>query len=138
MNKILKTKYHQEWNARWKNETTCRQTRLMLPDLNPQLSHFMFQLSRTNLSLISQFLTGHNYLRYHRSVSGQFLLRPKCHLCSNAVEDSWHLLIDCEALERLRRQAFDHMVPPFLQPNQLLWFIRNSKIVKLMDPDEDM
>ena len=99
----------------------------------------MFEQSRINLSLLVQFITGHNYLRYHKSKSGQFDQEPTCRLCDDATEDSWHLLTVCPALCRKRLDTF--CVPEITHlphPKKTLYFIRNTFIVQLMEPDEDV
>ena len=59
----IKTKTMNKWKMRWKRETTCRQTRLMLPKPNKIFTKYLFTLTRQELSLLLQFVTGHNYLR---------------------------------------------------------------------------
>ena len=81
----LKTEYREKWWKLWSQDKTCRQTRLMLPKPNPLYTKIMLQMSRVNLSLLVQFITGHNYLRYHKSNSGQFNAGPKCRLCDYAI-----------------------------------------------------
>ena len=44
-----------------------------------------------------QFLTGHNYLRYHLYVTGVSESK-ECRLCQDGTEDAWHLLTQCEPL----------------------------------------
>ena len=93
----IREKTTSRWNARWRSEPTCRQTRLMLPECNLILTQFMFNQNRVNSSLLTQFITGHNYLKYHRSLADPSVGRS-CRLCDDGTEDSWHLLTKCEAL----------------------------------------
>ena len=110
----------------------------MLPAFDEHVSRFMFDQTRVNLSLLTQFITGHNYLRYHKFKSGQFLRPPKCRRCQVEPEDSWHLLANCETLERTRQEIFllDE-VTKLPNPKLALNFIRCTRIVKLMEPEEE-
>ena len=138
INNWLKRKYTKIWNSRWNKEKTCRQTRKMVPRHDDALMNFMFSTNRNDLSLLTQFITGHNYLRYHKFNSGQFTRRPRCRLCNYEREDAWHLLADCVELLRdrlliLKVGEFERMP----QPKDTILFIRNSQIVKLMEPEEE-
>ena len=45
--------------------TAGRGNGLMFPQPDAEFSQFLFTQDRQNLSMISQFLSGHNYLKYH-------------------------------------------------------------------------
>ena len=68
LKKELKDKLLKSWNQRWTNEVTCRQTKLMLPSPDQNFSKYLIQSSRTELSSLIQFLTGHNYLLYQQFI----------------------------------------------------------------------
>ena len=96
----------------------------------------MFDQNRANLSLLAQFTTGHNYLRYHKSKTGQFAQEPKCRLCDDATEDSWHLLTACGALWRKRLEILQPEITQLPHPQNTLKFIRSTLIVTLMEPED--
>lgn len=133
----LKQKVYHKWKDRWTQEKSCRQTKQMVPQYNQVLTSYLFVQNRVNLSLVTQFITGHNYLRYHLKVSGQ-TDNDECRMCLEEVEDSWHLLTSCEALVTPR---FEHFLETDINilphPRNMLNFIRRTKIVHLMEPGED-
>ena len=80
-----------EWYHRWKNSTTCRQTKLFLPCYYPQFSQFLWKLDRHTLSKMIQLVTGHNYLSYHlKNISK--VNTSVCRKCHKATEMAWHLV----------------------------------------------
>ena len=102
--------YRRLWGMRWKNLTTCRQTRLMLPKPTSTYAKYFLQCTRQEISWMVQFLSGHNYLKYHLFNTGR-ASTDKCRLCQAATESSWHLLTDCEPLMFLRFQIFFNVSP---------------------------
>ena len=60
----LRAETYTNWTTRWQGEITCRQTRLILPKPSSEMSKFLLNLTRADISRMVQFITGHNYLRY--------------------------------------------------------------------------
>ena len=61
-----------------------------------------------------------------------------CRLCQNGTEDSWHLLSQCDALAVHRHASFyTDDVQKLPHPRLVLGYIRDSRIVKLMEPEEE-
>ena len=110
----------------------------MVPERNDVLTKYQFSQTRVNSSLLTQFITGHNYLKYHTSlVKGN--TDNKCRLCDNDVESSWHLLSGCDALAIMRLNTFlDDRIKKLPHPKLVLEFIRNTRILKLMEPPDDL
>ena len=130
---LLKTA-QAKWEDRWKTEQTCRQTRQMVPERNTVLTKFLFSENRVNSSLLVQFITGHNYLNYHRHLIAP-VIDKTCRLCSKETEDSWHLLTECEPLTWSRLETLLDDKPKKLpHPKVTLKYIRTTKIVNLMEP----
>ena len=101
----LKNVSLRSWYKRWKRESTCRQTRLILPCYYHRLSKMLWSLDRYSLSRMVQFITGHNYLLYHlKNVSKSNT--NVCRSCDSAPETAWHLLTECPALEVDRMMQF--------------------------------
>ena len=94
-----------KWYHRWNKEKTCRQTRLILPCFYPQLSKSLWNLDRHNLSRMVQFITGHNYLRYHLKIMSKSDT-DLCRQCGESSETAWHLLTECPALAMTRLMNF--------------------------------
>ena len=116
---------------------TCRQTRQMVPEPNDILTQFLFNQTRNNTNLLTQFITGHNYLRYHKSKINPNT-DPNCRLCGADVEDSWHLLTKCDALFRTSYETFlSDDIQKLPHPKLVLQYIRSTGITKLMEPEEE-
>ena len=74
----------------------------MFPQPDVEFSLFLFTQDRQNLSTIAQFLSGHNYLKYHLWNTDR-APNDRCRRCDEAVETAWHLLTDCPSLATYRR-----------------------------------
>ena len=61
-------------------------------------------LGKSDLSLLSQVVSGHGPSRGHVG-HWREEVRPCCSLCLEDVETAWHLWSDCPALELERKQA---------------------------------
>ena len=86
---------------------------------------------------MTQFITGHNYLNYHRSLANPTVDRT-CRLCNQATEDSWHLLSECEALAFKSYSVFlSNHITKLPHPKLVLQYIRQTRIVELMEPPEE-
>ena len=122
--------------AQWKQEPTCRQTRLALPSQDQEYTKFITSLDRRSASTMIQFITGHNYLNYHLNKTGKSST-DKCRKCNEYPETSWHLLQYCDALAQTRRSLFILDGPEKTpKPDQMLNFILFSGISKLLRPPE--
>ena len=66
-----------------------------------------------------RFITGHNYLNYHRHNVGA-IDNPLCRKCGEEPETSWHLFKTCDAM------AFDRMI----------LMMNIEEITELPDPDD--
>ena len=106
----------------------------MVPERNTVLSNFLLSQSRVNASLLTQFITGHNYLNYHRSLIDPAVDKT-CRLCNTETEDSWHLLAKCGVLAMKSYETFlDNNLTKLPHPKLVLNYIRTTEIVKLMEP----
>jgi hypothetical protein len=54
-------------------------------------------LSRKNLGLLIRHITGHSFLRYHRSKINPSI-NPTCRKCVEAKEESHHIIRTCPTL----------------------------------------
>ena len=61
---------NKKWNRRWRDLETCNQTKIWFPFLREDRIPLIGRLSRIDLGLLIQFVTGHNYLGRHRVVIG--------------------------------------------------------------------
>ena len=126
------------WRHRWKNETTCRQARQMLPELNPIFSKYLLKLQRSELSTILQFVTGHNYLQYHLFNTGR-ADSPNCRLCEEAPETAWHILSECPSLSFQRMNTLIQCeVLTLPHPRRLTRFLELRMVRSLLEfPNEN-
>ena len=109
----------------------------MVPEPNDTLTQFLFSQTRNNASLLTQFITGHNYLRYHKSKIDPNT-DTNCRLCGTDVEDSWHLLTKCEMLFRTSYETFlSDDIQKLPHPKLVLQYLRSTGITKLMEPEEE-
>ena len=67
------------WKQYWSSRPDCRQTKLWLPEPNFKHSKDILILSRTELGLLTRWITGHCYLARHQSLI--HFNSPECNLC---------------------------------------------------------
>ena len=120
-----------KWGSRWSDLNTCGQTKIWFPFLREDRTPLIGRLSRTDLGLLIQFVTGHNYLRRHRRVLGE--KEDKCRLCGEDIEDSLHLWENCKGTRDLRGGGFIKCKPTIWSLSQLSMFLREQPIAGLMD-----
>ena len=128
----LRDETYVRWARRWTKEITCRQTRLFFPTPTSAIAPVLLQMSRTDLGKMVQFLTGHNYLRYHL-VKMAKSVDSICRLCEEAEESSWHILTECPVLEPQRRYLFfEHELQAPPRPDQVHLFISDPRVGNLL------
>lgn len=121
------------WNRRWKSSTEYRQTKIWFPSVDPKKSKYFLNLSRSELGIVVQFITGHNRLNRHESLMSADR-DPTCRLCLEAEETSWHLMCDCPALWKVRAEIFGvHFMDqnPKWTPNQFISMAHRAKLIEL-------
>ena len=109
-----------------------------MPELNPILSGELIKLSRYDLSLMIQFLSGHNYLLHHekkmvRPELQHLFTNSKCRLCNLEEETAEHIILKCEALiwkraECLGKYFIDTEIDT-LKPQNVLSLIKEADII---------
>lgn len=122
-----------KWTQIWKQNTTCRQTKIWFPSPNKLISKTILHLERQTLGPILRWITGHNFLRRHSSLLNE-TQNPMCRLCHSEEETAWHILGECEPLCSIRNQIFatpflDY--PPDWNPKQILQFLNHPTISNL-------
>ena len=86
----------------WTGLVGLRQSKALI---TPYKERDILDLSKSELRLLTGYLTGHNCLRYHLHKIG-CAENSLCRLCATDAETSMHLLCKCEALSRFRYQIF--------------------------------
>lgn len=85
------------WTAQWCADTTCRQTKLWLPQPNTAYFKNIMKHDRATISLLVQAVTGHNHLNYHQYVCGK-RADPLCRFCNKGTETFHHVATECQVL----------------------------------------
>ena len=131
---------HKTWNQEWWDYPHARQTKIWFPYIKKKISKGLIKLSRQELGLLVQLLTGHNRLRYHSSKIDPSL-DPTCRKCREEAESTWHVLGDCPSLMSWRLQSFNcHFLDniPDWDLAQFRGFVAKAKLAELNkgeDPD---
>ena len=104
----IRERAKKEWNTRWSNLKTCRQSRELITfPPNNRDAKFLFSKGRQGSRRIISLLTGHNNLKYHvfkRKVTSTNNPSPCCRFCESELETSKHLLYDCSRYDTRRRE----------------------------------
>jgi hypothetical protein len=85
-----------------------------------------------------RWVTGHNFLQYHKSLLDEGKTNPMCRLCGQEPESSSHLLVNCPTLEEQRTRYLggtDITDPTKIKVPKLLRFIK--VLSKAMETPED-
>ena len=136
---IIKDYANRLWSKQWSKSVEYLHTKKFYPAPSNKMSKLLGKLSRENVSLLVQVITGHCSLLYH---SRHYSATPEeedtlCRLCLEEDEKPWHLLTDCPALNGRREAHFGwilvltNTVP--WSPTRLLTFFREHSIQQLFD-----
>ena len=129
--------YHKMWQDRWAGLPFANQTKIWFPKLDKTNSKELLKLSRLDLGLCTQFITGHNRLKKHEAkvTAGT---ENTCRLCLEDIESSWHVVGECPALWQERRHSFKISGgqttlenPPKWKVYQLMSFLNKTEMTKL-------
>jgi hypothetical protein len=89
--------------AHWSRVPGNRHGRLMIGSVSQTLTADLLQLNRTQIKKVTGLLTGHCHLRKHLHTIGVFRDEPICRLCNEEDETASHVIFECPALTRKRR-----------------------------------
>ena len=105
----------------------------MLPTPRKDYHDYLIGQDRDNLSKMVQFLTGHNYLKYHMYLTSR-ATDDKCRLCMEDRETSWHLLTECPMLLEARQSRLHILLVDELpSPGKLRHFLFWPRLRELLD-----
>ena len=131
-----KKEYIKEWAERqnkkeWRTRTDCRQTKIWLDEKNNNWSRELPKLSRKDIRIFTQIITGHANLKRHRYVMG-IEEDPTCEKCGEGEETPEHLLTDCPFFAKLRWEVLGVAFPKKSQiieslPRTMISFVKCSK-----------
>jgi ribonuclease HI len=100
------------WAHNWNFRQPCRQSKIFFKGPDRKRGRAVTNLSREDAGLYIRWTTGHAFLGYHNSLIAPELHDPRCQLCFNALESASHLLLDCPALEDIRRNILRTLHTP--------------------------
>ena len=144
---------NEAWLKVWqKNPDDYRQSRMFFSGPDAKIWQTLRKLTKTKISNVIRFTTGHNYFRRHNVVIKKKKRRvaadrdpdSECRLCNSGKEESSaHLLLNCPVLMWTRHTLFatDRLLawnldtPPPLS-EALIAFINSPLIQALEKPDE--
>ena len=89
---------------RWDNKTDCRQSKLILPQVNHTWAGGIYNYDRRHIKVLTQLVTGHANLKRHRSLMG-LEDNANCDRCGEPQE-SVHILTECPGLVGTRIAIF--------------------------------
>ena len=96
------------------------------------------KLEKEDAGAYIRWATGHNFLRYHKSLIDDGETDPMCRLCGQELESSSHLLLHCPTLEeqRIKYLGTNEITDPTkIKVPKLLHFI--TVLSKVMEAPED-
>jgi ribonuclease HI len=103
----------QLWKERWKAQPQARQTKIFFSEPNEKLSRSILKLSRQTYGEIFRWISGHNFLKRHRSLLEPLIYPDStCRACLEEEETSSHLIMQCPAFGQARHGIFgQHLLP---------------------------
>ena len=93
--KILWDYTYALWKHDWINDSTCRMSKLFLPEPNKSKSKQLMALSRGQMRRLIEIITGHNNLNYFQNKLYPLDVSPMCRFCEEEDESFEHLLNEC-------------------------------------------
>ena len=134
---IIRAWGSRQWQSFWRELLPqCRQTKIWLPDVHRSIIREMPNVSRVELGLMIQFVTGHCYLLKHRSLLEQGLAY-ECRLCLEEDEDPMHLWCECPAIDSEQRKiGLINKTPANWLPGNLSRFLQIPPIVEIMGQEQ--
>ena len=83
-------------NDIWQSKTDCRQSRLVLPNVEHDWSKYILSHDKNDIRLLTQLTTGHANLKYHR-----FMMNiednPDCDFCGER-QTAIHIITECPSI----------------------------------------
>ena len=124
------TKHQEEWTDPYKQDH-CRQTKMLLPEINPNFWNQLKKYPRSKMNLITQIYTGHSTLQKHLHRM-KIVEDPICEQCLEEEESVEHFLCECPAFavpryNNLGGMAIKRNELSELKLKKILSFIKESR-----------
>ena len=133
----IKSYFLKKWSKDWKSYNAARQTKIWFPEPDSKKSQELLKRSRSNLSRLVQFLTGHNMLKRHRNIQKGIDDPESCRLCLEEEESSFHVIAECNAMQSYRTEIFHTLNnlpnPPVWTIQQVEDFLKKSPVGNMLD-----
>jgi ribonuclease HI len=128
--RLIAEGFERIWNDKWKARTDCRQTKQWFPTTNKKISNKILDLDRDNISMMTQLITGHNFLKRH---SGLVNKDPdkECRFCCEEEETTFHVIAECPAFARIRLSTLGSVAlsaPLTWSVESVLSFLRETSV----------
>ena len=132
LSRAVKDYFYKKWQVLWDEHKECRQTKIWFPTIDTGKSNKLLKLSRADLGLHIQFLSGHNRLKRHMSLQDKSI-SPLCRLCKEGEETSFHIYAECPVLQQQRWRSLCLTIPPDWSPDQVGMFLREPSVASLFN-----
>jgi hypothetical protein len=123
------------WESLW-SESGYRQTKSILPKIEYNKNFDLRKISRGNLRIVMGFFTGHFSFNKHL-FQMKLVDTEECRFCMEEDEDAHHLLMECPALEYVRRMHSEQELQTFTPDWYKVLIDRCITLGQLMMRDED-
>ncbi len=136
---VIRNHFHKKWEIQWQKSEEFVHTKNFYGTPSNRVSKNLGKLTREEMSLLVQIITGHCNMLYH---SRHYKMSPDeedtlCRLCLEDEEKPWHILTDCPALMQRRLSIFNRPLyltkPIRWSTTQLLTFFQEHTIRQLFD-----
>ena len=141
---LIKSKIWAEWKRDWDWYGEARQSHYFLDGPSSKFN-LIYKYSRTSMSRLVQYITGHAFLRRHNKIvehgTKDHSDLHDCRLCGKEEETPHHLITKCEVLTMHRyslfgRQELDTYFHSWKVP-QMLWYLDQGDFYDLELPEYD-
>ena len=133
VNMIIRDYTTKKWIREWlSNPKYCRQTKRWMRVPDAKKINDLLKLTKRQLSLVIQLLTGFNNMNNHLArISQAPDTDASCRLCGHGVEDAWHLATECTKIKEKVESIFDPTKSWTVA--QLMEFIELEEVTYLLE-----
>lgn len=108
----------------WENTQELRHSKEVIPFASENKTKKLLQLSRSQLKIITEIMTGHGHFNKHLFNIGVSQV-DLCRFCNEDKETCEHIMCDCNALHRKR---MTHLGQYFINLSEI-WEINPKKLI---------
>ena len=137
---LIKTVFEAKWADRWARTTTCKQTKLFLPQLQTESQiNKTLSLTKVEITKYIKIITNHNLYSYFQFKCNPEI-NPLCRLCGEDNETAYHFLAECPSLLIHRINTFQTYkgLPNNCSPNLILKFMKHKTLTYWLSNKDDL